>query len=273
MLLIFRTQALYCRNLQRRNDHEPDRFSLLPAPPGAVQPALRAEPAAARAAGQVRAAPGQARSATSQRVGCRLGHPARAGRHRHHTGQWGRRMTVLHLDFECYSHLDLKAVGVENYVRSPGFVVTVVGWAFDDEPPQSVVWPNAQLPMPIREHIAKGGTVKAWNAAFEFNILNLHYNVAPTHEQFDCVMQRALAYGLPGKLETAGPAMGLAIVKDATARRLMLSMGKAKKDGTTWHVTDPAKLKDLAAYCEQDVWAERALDKVIPPLHQFERRL
>ena len=136
-------------------------------------------------------------------------------------------MTVLHCDFESFSPLDLKAVGVENYVRSPGFAVTVFAWAFDDGPVQSVVWPNTQLPPGVRKHLAAGGEFRAWNAAFEWNIFNLHYNISPTHEQANCTMQRALAYGLPGKLETAGPAMGLAIVKDATARRLMLSMGKA----------------------------------------------
>jgi DNA polymerase len=186
-------------------------------------------------------------------------------------------MRTLHLDFECYSPLDLKAVGVENYVGSPGFAVTVVGWAFDDEPAHSTAWPNTTLPPDVRSHINRGGTVKAWNAAFEWNVLTFHYNVDPSYEQMDCVMQRALAYGLPGKLETAGPALGLAIVKDATARRLMLTMGKPKKDGTSWHTDGSARsramLQDLSRYCEQDVAAERALDRVIPPLHPFERKL
>ena len=184
-------------------------------------------------------------------------------------------MTVLHCDFESFSPLDLKAVGVENYVRSPGFAVTVFAWAFDDGPVQSVVWPNTQLPPGVRKHLAAGGEFRAWNAAFEWNIFNLHYNISPTHEQANCTMQRALAYGLPGKLETAGPAAGVPIIKDATARRLMLQMGKPKKDGSAWH-HDPlaqSKLHDLAAYCMRDVEAERALDKVIPSLHPFERKL
>jgi DNA polymerase len=184
-------------------------------------------------------------------------------------------MRILHLDFECYSHLDLKAVGVENYVRSPGFVVTVIGWAFDDGPTQSFSWPHTTLPADVRRHIAEGGTIKAWNAAFEWNILRLHYNKIVAPEQMDCVMQRSLAYGLPGSLEAAGEALHLKIVKDATARRLMLQMGKPKKDGTAWH-HDPlaqSKLHDLAAYCMRDVEAERALDKVLPPLPKFERAL
>src|SRR6188768_1267913 len=110
-------------------------------------------------------------------------------------------MTVLHLDFETFSTAELKKVGTENYVRAPGFTVTVVGWAFDDEPAQSVAWPHQSLPARVREHIAAGGTIKAWNAAFERAVLRLYYNIDATPEQIDCVMIRSLAYGLPGALQ------------------------------------------------------------------------
>jgi DNA polymerase len=57
----------------------------------------------------------------------------------------------------------------------------------------------------------------------------------------------------------------------------MLMMGKPKRDGTAWH-TDPsatvqAKLQELGEYCRRDVMAERAIDRVIPKLHVFEKRL
>jgi len=184
---------------------------------------------------------------------------------------------VLHLDFETYSTKDLGDVGVENYIRALGFAVTVVAWAFDDSPVVSMVWPHTDLPADIRAHIHAGGTIKAWNASFEWNVLDKHYGVDVAHEQMDCVMQRSLAWGLPARLDRAGDALKLGIVKDAGARALMLRMGRPKADGTAWHYDQSPKaqqmLSDLTAYCRQDVAAERALDKVIPALHPFERKL
>ena len=179
-------------------------------------------------------------------------------------------MSVLHLDFETFSPLDLKAVGTENYVRAPGFAVTAIAWAFDDEPVQSAVWPDTLLTPQVRAHIAQGGVIKAWNAAFERTVLRYHYSSDVMAEQMDCVMQRSAAFGLPMALQDAGDALKLGIVKDASARRLMLQMGRPKPDGNFWHL-DPSpaaavKLADLAAYCVQDVKAERALDRAIPPL-------
>jgi len=186
-------------------------------------------------------------------------------------------MSVLHLDFETFSTADLKKVGTENYVREPEFAVTAIAWAFDEGPVQSTVWPTVFLPFPVRAHIEGGGTVRAWNAAFERTVLRYAYSLDVTPEQMDCVMQRALAFGLPASLQDAGDALKLGVVKDATARRLMLQMGKPKPDGNFWHLDQsPAaqnKLADLAAYCMRDVEAERAIDKVIPPLDPREKAL
>jgi DNA polymerase len=187
-------------------------------------------------------------------------------------------MTVLHCDVESFSSLDLKKVGVENYVRAPGFAVTVFAWAFDDEPVQSVQWPHTQrLPERVLDHIRSGEGIKAWNAAFEWHVLKLHYGIVLKHEACNCVMQRSLAWGLPGSLQLAGEAIGAAVVKDDTARRLMLSMGKPRRDGTGWHEDRSGKavrmLDDLAAYCRRDVDAERELDRMIPALSAEEKAL
>jgi DNA polymerase len=181
---------------------------------------------------------------------------------------------VLHLDFETFSTADLKKVGTENYVRAPGFAVTVIGWAFGDLPVVTMTWPRCHtLPGQVRDHIAAGGTVRAWNAAFERTILRLHYGIDVPPEQMDCVMIRSAAWGLPAALQTAGDVLGMPIVKDKAAKALMLEMGKPKKDGTFWHVNDRQRLLDLAAYCRRDVEAERVLDHVIPALPDFERDL
>jgi DNA polymerase len=184
-------------------------------------------------------------------------------------------MSILHLDFETYAHRDLKKVGVFEYVECPHFEVTVLAWAFDAGPVKSVVWPNtAVLPEDIRAHIVNDGKIHAWNATFERVVLGTFYGVPPEVDQMVCTMQRALVHGLPAALGVAGPALGLSIVKDVTAERLMKLMSKPRKDGTAYHreatVTAQLRLGELRRYCERDVEAEREIGKHIPGLTAFE---
>ena len=116
-------------------------------------------------------------------------------------------MSVLHLDFETCSELDLRKVGADVYSRHPSLIVTVIAWAFDDDPVQSETCLKA-LPAAIQSHLFLGGAFKAWNAAFETAILRNHYHFLLHPGQPVCTMQAALHSGLPGSLADAGPAIG-----------------------------------------------------------------
>lgn len=181
----------------------------------------------------------------------------------------------LHLDLETYCEANLKAVGAHVYVAHPSFVVTVLAWAFDNGPVKHEVWPITHVPPEISGHIRAGGIVCAHNSPFEHAILNGFFGVPTSIEQMECSLRRALAWGLPAGLGAAGKALGLSVVKDESEKALMQSMGKPRKGGVPWHETDPARLARLAAYCVQDVEAERALSEAIPDtvLSNFERRV
>src|SRR6516162_5163547 len=177
---------------------------------------------------------------------------------------------VLSLDFETASLSDLAAVGADVYARDPSLIVTVVAWAFDDGPVHSATHPAA-LPEAVRAHLLGGGIFRAWNAAFESAILTHHYGLALDPRQASCTMQRALYSGLPAALGDAGPAIGVEIVKDKSARQLMLRMARPRailRDGSArwWHEDDPAKLEALRAYCERDVESERAIGRAVREL-------
>jgi DNA polymerase bacteriophage-type len=183
---------------------------------------------------------------------------------------------ILHIDLESYSTLDIGDVGLENYIRAPGFAVTVVAWAFDGGLVNSRHWPDANLVNEVRTHIREGGTVSAHNAAFEYAVLVDHFGLDVSWDQCDCTMQRALAWGLPAGLLKAGKAIKAPILKDETKRSLMLRMGRPGRDGSpVWMdpVKGPPRLAELAAYCANDVEAERCLSSMLPPLHVAERQL
>lgn len=182
-------------------------------------------------------------------------------------------MRRLHLDLETCSEADLRKTGASRYSRDPSTRVTVIAWAFDDEPIKSVAGEITELPKEIADHLAAGGELCAYNAAFEAAIIRNVLKTPLKPEQISCVMQRALHAGLPAALGSCGPALGLDIVKDTTAHGLMLRMSRPRAPGRWWHLEDPEKLAALEAYCRQDVAAEREIDKNIPELPEEERRL
>ena len=184
---------------------------------------------------------------------------------------------LLHIDFETTSRLDLGKVGASRYSRDPSTVVLCVAWAFDDEPTQSFILPPRNwLPVELCYHLMHGGAFAAWNTNFETSLLENYFDLRIDHAQTVCAMQRALYAGLPAKLEKAGPALKLGIVKDMVGERLMKQMMKPRKDGSFWHndpVEGPAKLDRLADYCRTDVEAERAVMAVIPDLPDSEKEV
>jgi DNA polymerase len=181
-------------------------------------------------------------------------------------------MIHLHLDFETASCVDLKKAGASRYAQDPSTTVLCVAYAYDDGPVQKLILPERVEMFSIVP--ANDFLIHAWNARFEDAILRHRFGMAMGAENFSCTMQRALYSGLPGKLEHAGPALRVPIVKDMAGHRLMLSMAKPKKDGTFWH-QDPnegrQKLDALADYCIRDVEAERAIADYIPKLSSDER--
>ncbi len=189
-------------------------------------------------------------------------------------------MRILSVDFETTCSVELKKSGASKYTKDHSFLVTVFAWAFDNGPVRSIVNEGLgvlDLPGEVVEHLRNGGVFRAWNAAFEEAVFRNHFGIDIKPEQVSCTMQRALHAGLPGALGDCGPALGLGIVKDATAHRLMMQMAKPRKHKgggvSYWHMDDRAKLLRLQAYCEQDVRAEREIAKYIPELPPREKEI
>jgi DNA polymerase len=83
------------------------------------------------------------------------------------------------------------------------------------------------------------------------------------------------AMGLPGALEDAALALGLAVLKDAEGRNLMLRMARPRSmdNGKALWWDEAEKTSRLFAYCQQDVRVERELHKRLMPLSDRERKV
>lgn len=188
-------------------------------------------------------------------------------------------MSILHIDFESRSTVELKKTGAYPYAAHETTDLWCACFAFDDGPVE--VWrPGDPVPGDIAEHVMLGEPLIAHNAAFERTMW--HYILGPRYgwpepdiAQWSCTMVMCYAMGLPGALEMAAPAAGLDIAKDGAGRRLMLQMAKPRrtKDGALRWWDEPEKIARLIDYCKTDVEVERALHKRLRPLKQSELAL
>lgn len=189
-------------------------------------------------------------------------------------------MNAASLDWETRSACDLKAHGLAIYAEDPTTDILCAAWAFEGEEP--IGWlPGEPCPPRLRAHVEAGGTIRAWNAIFEWYIWNMvavpKYGFPPLCiEQVQCVMAEAYAQGLPGALENAAPALGVTERKDDKGKRVMLQLSKPKKvldDGTIIWWEDAAKFEIVRAYNLQDVRTEMACGARLRRLSDDEQAL
>jgi DNA polymerase len=187
-------------------------------------------------------------------------------------------MKDCHIDFETRSEVDLRKTGVYVYAEHRSTDVWCAAYAIDNGEVKTWV-PGQPCPPEIVAHIAAGGAMWAHNAAFERTIwqhvLAARYKwPLPKIEQWNCTMARAYAMALPGALDSAAAALGISEAKDPVGYRTMLRMSRPRRwdennEAVWWD--DPVRIKELIAYCVQDVVVERELHARLMELRPIER--
>ena len=171
-------------------------------------------------------------------------------------------MTVLSLDYETKSKVDLIASGLHTYARDPSTRVLMAAYAIDNGEVQ--LWQphlNPKAPAVLRDAMRDPAVTKrAWNAPFESEMTEhtLGLKVANWRD----TMVSALYASLPGKLEFAGPALGLPeeMCKMPEGKRLIRKFSMPKADGTfrDWK-SDEDDWELFCDYCKRDVTVEREI--------------
>ena len=192
-------------------------------------------------------------------------------------------MTALSIDFETRSVVDLPDANAYVYFDHPTTDVWCMAYAFDGEEVELWTPDSDEPPTRVFEHIAAGGLVNAWNAAFErlcfSKMMGPRYGwPVPKLTQWRCTMAAAYAMSLPGSLDMAAPAIGLDIRKDDAGYRLMLQMSKPRRPRKDepqklYWWDDEAKRQRLGEYCKQDVRVERAVGSRLLPLSDAEQKV
>lgn len=180
----------------------------------------------------------------------------------------------LHLDFETYSDLNLKKVGVDRYSRHPSTEVLLCSWALDDGPMH--LWDNAAgepFPVDLIDAMEDDDTVLvAFNAAFERRFVQHILGISIPIKRWRCAMVYAYAFGFSGGLDTVASQMGLPEGKMAGGKSLIHRFCKPAPSNHIvrryTHENDPVNWEKFRAYCIQDTRTARkvwqSLNKVTP---------
>lgn len=204
----------------------------------------------------------------------------------------------IHIDFETRSEIDIKTAGAYIYATHPSTELTCLCYAIDASDVRGITWGEIQVMNKtgmwpaehniLIESIGKGYIFKAFNAFFEQLIWehvvckkylwNEGSRIEPVPniplKQWRCVMAKALAHSLPQSLGKVAEALNLDVKKDLVGYRIMLKICKPKSNwqetGDKWY-EHPFDFDKLYEYCAIDVETERAIDRVIPALNDFEQ--
>jgi len=186
--------------------------------------------------------------------------------------------SVLHLDYESRSEVDLLKQGAYIYAADQSTDIICLGWAFDDDTPD--IWkPGEPFPECIRDHLNanKPRSIHAHNAQFE-HLITRH--VLPRYVDFRqpdidayyCSAAQARARALPGALDDLGGCLGLRVQKDKRGKELikLLCIPQYDDNGDRSFNHDPDLLDEMYSYCRQDVRVERLAAQMTPPLTETE---
>jgi len=192
-------------------------------------------------------------------------------------------MTILSIDIETYSSIELKTHGVYKYVEAPDFEILLFSYAFDDGPVQTIDLTKEKLPQFLIDALLDPNIIKsAYNANFERICLSKHLGIKLPIEQWRCSSVHALYLGLPGWLEGVAEALKLEHQKDSAGKNLINYFSKPCKPtksngGRTRNLPehDPEKWQAFIRYNQQDVEVERAVRKALEkyPMPKSEWRL
>lgn len=192
--------------------------------------------------------------------------------------------TVLHLDFETRSEINLKVRGLDVYATDLSTDALMCAYAFGDGPPSLWETRHWEFPEDLREALEDPDVEKwAFNARFERVIVKHVLDIDSPIQGWRCTMALAYMQGFFGALDQVGAQMSIPLdkQKDREGKRLLKMFTEPQKvtakQPHRWRdeTTDPEEWERFCEYCRQDVVAERAIkNRLIKyPIPEFEWRL
>ena len=177
-------------------------------------------------------------------------------------------MSLLAIDIETFSDVDLPKCGVYAYSDSPRFEILLFAYAFDDEPTQVVdLARGEQLPNRVLSALEDETVIKtAFNAAFERTCISRYLGRQLSPASWQCTAVQSAMLALPLTLDGVGEVLSIKRkkLKEGVSLLRYFSMPckptKANGGRTRNRPEDAPELWErFKAYCIRDVDAEREI--------------
>ncbi|MGM9594155.1 MAG: DNA polymerase [Candidatus Onthomonas sp.] len=183
-------------------------------------------------------------------------------------------MTVMGVDIETYSSVDLARSGVRPYTEAADFTILLIAYQVEGQPTRLIdltageaepsLLPPMESPLPEGELetflslLTDPEVLKtAYNAAFERTCLARYFRRPMPPEQWQCTMVQAAALGLPGSLAQVGASLGLDQQKMTEGAELIRYFCKPTRAGVRHLPQDaPERWETFRRYCVRDVDVE-----------------
>lgn len=193
-------------------------------------------------------------------------------------------MSILAIDIETFSSVDLIRAGVYAYTSSPDFEILLFAYAYDDEEVQLVDLASGEkIPEQVMHDLEDVNIVKtAFNAQFERTCLSGHLSKALSSVSWQCTAVQSAMLGLPLSLEGVSQVLGLEQQKLKEGKELIRYFSMPCKEiktngGRTRNLPkdSPEKWELFKTYCKRDVAVERAIRSKIKsyPISESEQEL
>ena len=177
--------------------------------------------------------------------------------------------TILGIDLETYSDVDLSKCGLYRYVEGD-FHILILAYAFDDDEVTVVdMAQGEQIPQEVLAAIDDPEIIKAaWNAQFERTCIGKYLGHRLSPVGWRCSMVHAASLSLPLALKNAAKVLKTGEQKDRAGENLIRYFSVPCKPtksngGRTRNLPehDPQGWQKFKEYCAQDVRTERDIRK------------
>ena len=183
--------------------------------------------------------------------------------------------SLLSMDIECFSDVDLIKCGVYAYADSPAFEILLFAYSFDGGETQIIdLAQGEKLPAEVEEAIFDVSVTKtAYNANFERTCLSKYFGRYIPPESWHCSAVQAAMLALPRSLEDVGRVLGLDEQKMKEGKELIryfcVPCKPTKANGgrtrnLPCHALEKWEL--FKTYCKRDVDVEKSIRR---KLHNF----
>lgn len=177
--------------------------------------------------------------------------------------------TILYIDVETYSDVDIMESGAYKYVESPEFRILIIGYAINDNPVKIIDLARGdEMPVEFLELLTDPNCLKvAHNAVFE-RLCFKRYKICVPAEQWYCTSVKAAYCGLPLSLDGVSKALDIQDKKLSSGKILIRYFSCPCKPtiingGRTRNLPEHAldKWAMYKEYNKYDVLAEREIYK------------